>query len=83
MLVVLTIACQPPKLVDSKNLLFCITITDHISHIICTQEYFPRFPFIHAMWHCLSAASVASVNDLVKDAEEQRLLCMQATPLVL
>lgn len=37
------------------------------------EEYNPRLPFVHALWHILSASSVATVNGLVEDVENEQL----------
>jgi len=37
------------------------------------EEVWPRLPFMHAAWHCLSAAAVSSINHLVADVEDLEL----------
>jgi hypothetical protein len=36
------------------------------------EDACPRLPFVHAAWHCLSAAAVSTVNCLLDDVERSR-----------
>ncbi|GAX77488.1 hypothetical protein CEUSTIGMA_g4932.t1 [Chlamydomonas eustigma] len=37
------------------------------------EEIWPKLPFMHAAWHCLSAVAVSSINHLVADVEQNEL----------
>lgn len=69
-------ARKNPKRLGKAQMLHASTCLLGLS-AFALEDYCPQLPLLHSAWHCLSAAGVSVVNNLLDDVEKCELGLIQ------